>query len=122
LSFQLSHSHFAILFICIINNKLGHTVSIASGRCRLKHKNISQRDGMPFAPILADVQTQKETQISEDDASAGASNTSAGHRNSHQPTRGREKVMRRFKSSRHLQRVASVHDQVANLHALPWLC
>ena len=36
-------------------------------------------------------------------------------KNSHQPTRVREKVMRRFKSARHLQRFASVHDQVANL-------
>ena len=35
--------------------------------------------------------------------------------NSHQPTRVREKVMRRFKSARHLQQFASVHDQVANL-------
>ena len=35
--------------------------------------------------------------------------------NSHQPTRVREKVMRRFKSARHLQRFASPHDQVANL-------
>ena len=35
--------------------------------------------------------------------------------NSHQPTRVCEKVMRRFKSARHLQRFASVHDQVANL-------
>jgi putative transposase len=35
--------------------------------------------------------------------------------NSHQPTRVREKVMRRFKSARQLQRFASVHDQVANL-------
>jgi putative transposase len=35
--------------------------------------------------------------------------------NSHQPTRVRGKVMRRFKSARHLQRFASVHDQVANL-------
>jgi putative transposase len=35
--------------------------------------------------------------------------------NSHQPTRVREKVMRRFKSARHLQRFTSVHDQVANL-------
>ena len=35
--------------------------------------------------------------------------------NSHQPTRVREKVMRRFKSVRHLQRFASVHDQVVNL-------
>ncbi|MFM0258439.1 IS6 family transposase [Paraburkholderia sediminicola] len=35
--------------------------------------------------------------------------------NPHQPTRVREKVMRRFKSARHLQRFASVHDQVANL-------
>lgn len=33
--------------------------------------------------------------------------------NSHQPTRVREKVMRRFKSAGHLQRFASVHDQVA---------
>jgi len=35
--------------------------------------------------------------------------------NSHQPTRVREKVMRRFKSARHLQRFTAVHDQVANL-------
>jgi putative transposase len=35
--------------------------------------------------------------------------------NSHQPTPVREKVMRRFKSARHLQRFASAHDQVANL-------
>ena len=35
--------------------------------------------------------------------------------NSHQPTRVREKVMRRFKSVRHLQRFTSVHDRVANL-------
>ncbi|CAH2787235.1 MAG: Transposase and inactivated derivatives [uncultured Caballeronia sp.] len=35
--------------------------------------------------------------------------------NSHQPTRVREKVMRRFKSACHLQRFTSVHDQVANL-------
>jgi hypothetical protein len=34
---------------------------------------------------------------------------------SHQPTQPREKVMRRFKSTRHLQSFASVHDQVANL-------
>jgi len=35
--------------------------------------------------------------------------------NSHQPTRVREKVMRGFKSARHLQRFTSVRDQVANL-------
>ncbi|MFM0069343.1 IS6 family transposase [Paraburkholderia aspalathi] len=35
--------------------------------------------------------------------------------NSHQPTRAREKVMRRFKSARHLQRFTSVQDQLANL-------
>jgi putative transposase len=35
--------------------------------------------------------------------------------NSHQPMRVREKVMRRFKSARQLQRFVSVHDQVANL-------
>ena len=35
--------------------------------------------------------------------------------NSHQSTRVREKVMRRFKSAGHLQRFASVHDQVGNL-------
>lgn len=34
--------------------------------------------------------------------------------NSHQPTRVREKVMRRFKSPCQLQRFLSVHDQVAN--------
>lgn len=34
--------------------------------------------------------------------------------NSHQPTRVREKVMRRYKSPCQLQRFLSVHDQVAN--------
>jgi putative transposase len=34
--------------------------------------------------------------------------------NSHQPTRVREKVVRRFKSACQLQRFVSVHDQVAN--------
>jgi putative transposase len=34
--------------------------------------------------------------------------------NSHHPTRVREKVMRCFKSTRHLQRFASIPDQVAN--------
>jgi putative transposase len=38
--------------------------------------------------------------------------------NSHQPTRLREKVMRRFKSAGHLQRFASVHDQVARIFML----
>uniref|UniRef100_UPI00358DD68F DDE-type integrase/transposase/recombinase n=1 Tax=Burkholderia gladioli TaxID=28095 RepID=UPI00358DD68F len=35
--------------------------------------------------------------------------------NSHQPTRVREKVMRRFKSACQRQRFASVHGQVSNL-------
>ncbi len=35
--------------------------------------------------------------------------------NSHQPTRAREKVMRRIKSARHPQRFASVHDRMINL-------
>jgi len=35
--------------------------------------------------------------------------------NSHQPTRRRERVMKRFKSAGRAQRFLSVHDQVANL-------
>ncbi len=35
--------------------------------------------------------------------------------NSHQPTRRRERIMKRFKSPRQVQRFLSVHDQVANL-------
>lgn len=35
--------------------------------------------------------------------------------NLHEPTRVREKVMRRFKSARQLQRFTSVHGQVAKL-------
>ncbi|SAL06846.1 IS element transposase [Caballeronia calidae] len=39
--------------------------------------------------------------------------------NSHEPTRVREKVMRRFKSARHLQHFASVHGQVfKSVHGL----
>ncbi len=39
--------------------------------------------------------------------------------NSHQPTRRRERVMKRFKSPRHLQRFVPIHDPVANLFHLP---
>jgi putative transposase len=35
--------------------------------------------------------------------------------NSHQPTRRRERIMKRFKSSRQVQRVLSIHDQIANV-------
>jgi putative transposase len=34
--------------------------------------------------------------------------------NSHQPTRPREWIMKRFKSPRHVQRLLSIHDQIAN--------
>ncbi|BCH62459.1 IS6 family transposase (plasmid) [Agrobacterium vitis] len=39
--------------------------------------------------------------------------------NSHQPVRRRERIMKRFKSARHLQRFASIHDSIANLFNLP---
>jgi len=35
--------------------------------------------------------------------------------NSHQPTRRRERIMKRFKSSRQVQRFLSTHDQIANV-------
>ncbi len=38
---------------------------------------------------------------------------------SHQPTRRRERIMKRFKSAGHAQRFLSVHDQVANLFRRP---
>ena len=40
--------------------------------------------------------------------------------NSHQPTRRRERIMKRFKSRRQAQRFLSVHDQVANLFHVPY--
>ncbi|KAB2704416.1 IS6 family transposase [Brucella intermedia] len=39
--------------------------------------------------------------------------------NSHQPTRRRERGMKRFKSARHVQRFASIHDPIYNLHHFP---
>jgi putative transposase len=39
--------------------------------------------------------------------------------NSHQPTRRREPIMKRFKSAGQAQRFLSVHDQVANLFRRP---
>jgi len=39
--------------------------------------------------------------------------------NSYLPTRRRERIMKRFKSARHLQRFVSIHDGVANLHTCP---
>jgi putative transposase len=40
--------------------------------------------------------------------------------NPHQPTRGRERIMKRFKSARQVQWFVSVHDQVANLFHSPY--
>ena len=40
--------------------------------------------------------------------------------NSHQPTRRRERIMKRFKSTRQAQQFLSVHDQVANLFHIPF--
>src|SRR3954454_18507441 len=37
--------------------------------------------------------------------------------NSHQPTRRRERQMKRFKSARQAQRFLSIHDQIANVFA-----
>jgi putative transposase len=39
--------------------------------------------------------------------------------NSHQPTRRRARIMKGFKSVRHLQRFVSIHDLVANLFHVP---
>jgi putative transposase len=39
--------------------------------------------------------------------------------NSHQPTRRRERIMKRFKSAGQVQRFLSVHDQVGNLFRSP---
>ncbi len=39
--------------------------------------------------------------------------------NSHQPTRRRERIMKRFKSPRQLQRFISIHDPIANLFHFP---
>ena len=38
---------------------------------------------------------------------------------SHQPTRRRERIMKRFKSPRQVQKFLSIHDQVANLFHIP---
>ncbi|WP_245502876.1 IS6 family transposase [Rhizobium ruizarguesonis] len=39
--------------------------------------------------------------------------------NSHQPIRRRERIMKRFKSQRHLRRFVSIHDPIANLFHIP---
>jgi putative transposase len=39
--------------------------------------------------------------------------------NSHQPTRRRERIMKRFKSARQVQRFVSIHDPIANLFHFP---
>ena len=39
--------------------------------------------------------------------------------NSHQPVRRRERIMKRFKSARQLQRFVSIHDPISNLFHIP---
>tara|TARA_B100000749_G_scaffold269586_1_gene248558 strand:- start:33 stop:437 length:405 start_codon:yes stop_codon:yes gene_type:complete len=45
------------------------------------------------------------------------SNNRAG--NSHQPVRRQKRIMKHFKSQRHLQRLVSIHDPTANLFHIP---
>jgi putative transposase len=40
--------------------------------------------------------------------------------NFHQPTRRRERIVKGFKSARHLRRFVSIHDPVANLFHIPY--
>jgi hypothetical protein len=40
--------------------------------------------------------------------------------NSHQLTRRRERIMKRFRSARQAQRFLSVHDQIANIFHVPY--
>ncbi len=40
-------------------------------------------------------------------------------KNARLPTRRRKRIMKRFKSARHLKRFVSIHDGVANLHNCP---
>ncbi len=39
--------------------------------------------------------------------------------NSHQPSRRRERVMKRFKSARHVQKFTSIHDPIYNIYYFP---
>jgi len=39
--------------------------------------------------------------------------------NSHQPTQRRERIMKQFKSARHVQRFVSIHDPITNLFHFP---
>ena len=39
--------------------------------------------------------------------------------NSHQPTRRRERIMKGFRSQRHVQQFLSTHDQIANVFSCP---
>jgi len=39
--------------------------------------------------------------------------------NSYQPTRRRERIMKGFKSQRHVQRFLSTHDQIAKVFSRP---
>ncbi len=50
---------------------------------------------------------------------AGAKGLNNRAENSHQPIRRRERIMKRFKSMRHLQRFVSIHDPIANLFHIP---
>ncbi|WP_460427120.1 DDE-type integrase/transposase/recombinase, partial [Azotobacter armeniacus] len=84
---------------------------------RLMHKLLRKHDRAPRVPV-----TDKLGSCAAANRERGLNLEHRQHKglnnraeNSHQPTRGREKVMRRFESARPLQRFASVHAQVAHL-------
>jgi putative transposase len=59
------------------------------------------------------VQSQRETMPSVEHRWHQGLNNRAG--NSHQPTRRRERMMKRFRSSPQVRRFLSVHDQIDNV-------
>ena len=83
---------------------------------RIIWRNVPINPGSRF-PFVADAVAGSEVMPGVEHRRHKGLNNRA--ENSHQPTRRREKIMKRFKSARQLQRFVSIHDPIANLFHFP---
>ena len=100
---------------------LVQTSRVRCAALRLMRKLLIRQGGSPRVLITEKLRSYPAAKREIMPGGEHRSHTGLNNRaeNSHQPTGRRERIMKRFKSPRHLQRFIAIHDPIANLFHLP---
>ena len=100
---------------------LVQTSRVRCAALRLMRKLLIRQGGSPRVLITEKLRSypaaKREIMPEGEHRAHTGPNNRAEH--SHQPTRRRERIMKRVKSPRHLQRFVSIHDPIVNPFHLP---